>query len=179
MNSRPAFTLDVGVASRNYPTEALPDRKQGAQAGASYRIFNLGQTVFLHGYASIAYIRVGDVVNFQNVKDITYHLGGLLEVGVGRRLSLLGGLMIRQNYLTAEPYDRTRDGDNRPNPMTQLGQVGEPRTLKLGLGAQYDFYVIPHGSMGIRGYIEQDYAYVSLTLSMEPAPRKRETLSGF
>ena len=63
--------------------------------------------------------------------------------------------------------------------MVQLQGVGESRSLKLGFGGQYDFYVIPHGSLGLRGYIEQDYAYIGLTMSMEPAPRKRASLSGY
>lgn len=179
MNDRPAFTFDMGLVSRTFGTTAIPDSKTGMAAGASYRVANLGQTVFLHAYAGIAYTKLGDVVSFRNVREVLYHFGGMLEVGVGRRLSLLGGLMFRENDLKADEYKQEIDGYIRPNPMTQLARVGESRSLKLGLGGQYDFYVIPHGSLGVRGYVEQDMIYVGLTMSMEPAPRKRASLSGF
>lgn len=173
---RPVFSLLVGGAFRNYPSILVEDRKGGVTAGVNLRLLNIAQTVFLHAYAGATYFKVGDVGTgsnyFRNVRDLTYHIGPMLEIGLGRRFSLFGTFFRRSNYLTAEP---PLPGETQSD-IRVLEFIGEPTVYKFGLGAQWDFYVIPHGSIGVRGYVEQDFGYVALTMALEPAPAKKFSL---
>lgn len=175
---RPALSMQLGGAFRYYPTTLIEDRKAGVTVGADLRLLNVAQTVFLHVFAGATYFAVGDVgqgVNtFRNIRDLTYHIGPMIEVGLGRRFSLFGAFLRRSNYITAEP----RPADQTQNPdVRNLENIGEPTVYKLGVGAQWDFYVIPHGSFGLRGYVEQNFGYLALTMAIEPAPRKRFNLN--
>lgn len=172
MTERPVFSLQLGGAFRNYPSIFVEDRKGGVTAGANLRVLSIAQTVFLHVFGGATYFRVGDVGTgtntFRNVRDLTFHIGPMLEIGLGRRFSLFGTFFRRSNHITAnEPLE----GERRPD-VRALEFIGEPTVYKFGLGAQWDFHVIPHGSLGVRGYIEQDFGYVALTMALEPAPRK-------
>lgn len=175
---RPNFSLELGAGIRYYPTVLIEDRKAGVTVGASYRLINIAQTVFLHLSANASYIPVGDVGTgnnaFRNVRDLTYRMGALLEVGLGRRFSVFGGFFRRSNYLTAEP----KASNTAPNPdISVLANIGEETNYKFGIGGQWDFYVVPHGSIGLRGYAEQNFAYIAFTMALEPAPRKRFNLN--
>lgn len=172
MQNRPAFSLQVGVASRNYLSELVPARKQGPSVAASWRAFNIAQTVFLHAYASASFFNVGDVAYYQNVKDFTLHFGPLLEVGIGRRLSLYASFLRRSNTLSSAPEE-----PGMPHNEGWLTYVDEPASFRPGFGLQWDFYVIPHGSLGVRGHFEQDYAVVYLTMAIEPKPSRRLNLN--
>ncbi|MCO5144299.1 MAG: hypothetical protein M9962_14520 [Oligoflexia bacterium] len=170
--NRPVFSLSGGVASRNYPTTAIPDRVTGYNVGVSYRFFDLGQTVFLHAYAGLSFFSLGDVNGFPDVRDTTLHYGPMLEVGIGRRLSLFGTFLRRSNSIETGV---NRGGANPP--LSALRGIGEEAIWKLGVGAQFDFYVIPHGSLGLRAQIEQDVYQVVLTMAIEPRPRERLDLN--
>lgn len=165
---RPAFQMFVGPAAKSYPTVLVPDAAPGASAGLSVRVMSLGQTVFLHALGSISWFRVGPVRDWANVRDITYHLGGALEFALGRKFSVLGAITRRWNDIFT---------DNSYQDERQLANIGEEARLKIGLGAQYDFYVIPHGSLGARLYGEKDYALLSLIMAIEPAPQKKMSLN--
>jgi hypothetical protein len=176
--ARPAFAMQLGTAFRFYESPLVEDRKAGITLGANLRLINIAQTVFLHIFASATYFRVGDIGEgnnaFRNVRDLTYHAGPLLEIGLGRKFSLFGSFFRRWNYLTAEP----KQVATAPNAdVRNLNFIGEPTNYKFGLGAQWDFYVIPHGSLGVRAHIEQNYGYVALTMAIEPAPPKRFNLN--
>jgi hypothetical protein len=171
MERRPLVSLHGGVAIYNYPSEAVEANRNGPTVGGSVRIFDIAQTIFLHAYGSVGWVKLGGVGPFTDVKDTVIHLGGLLEVGIGRRLSLFGSLLKRGHTLKSGP-----------DASLQFGTVERYTDLinegwKLGIGAQYDFYVIPHGSIGIRGHIEQDMGLVALTMAMEPRPRKKLSLN--
>jgi hypothetical protein len=60
--------------------------------------------------------------------------------------------------------------------MADINNVGQARSFFFGIGAQYDFYVIPHGSIGIHGEISQDFYLVTFAFSMEPRPREKLSL---
>jgi hypothetical protein len=105
---------------------------------------------------------------FPEVKDNITHFGGLLEVGVGRRFSLFGSLLRRGHTLSS---DRIEGGQFES--IDAFTNIISNEGWKFGVGAQYDFYVIPHGSLGIRGHVEVDMALVALTMALEPQPRKR------
>lgn len=169
MNNRPAFSLQVGGLVRNYGNDLVEGNKIGVSIGGSWRVFNIAQTVFLHAYASASLIRVGDVGPYPSVQDITLHMGPMLEVGIGRRLSLYGSLLRRSNTISAGQ-------SNFKNP-DYLRYVDEPTAWQLGFGAQWDFYVVPHGSLGARVHLEKDMALFYLTMAIEPVPRKRMSLN--
>jgi hypothetical protein len=172
MENRPMFSLHAGGAVFSYPSTAVQENREAITVGASVRVFNLAQTVFLHAYGSYSWVGVGPVGPFPNVKDTVLHLGGLLEVGVGRRVSIFGSLLRRAHTLSADtiPEGQFQTIDSFTNIITNEG-------WKIGVGAQYDFYVIPHGSIGIRGHLEQDMLLIALTMALEPQPKRRMTLN--
>ena len=173
-NNRPAFQLFLGAVNKAYVNIEVKGRQMGPVVGASYRFLSLGQTVFAHLYADIAWLRPGDVLSVPNVKDQMIHLGGLLEFALGRRVSIYGALLRRQSTVS----------DDKLNPLKPRGynsadltDVGEEPTLYLGAGVQWDFYVIPHGSLGTRFHVERDVFMLTLQMSMEPEPRRKITLN--
>lgn len=178
MENRPIFSLHAGLGVVNYPNEAVEPNIGATTVGGSIRVFNISQTVFLHAYGAMSWATIGNlnsaenITVFRNVKDRIIHVGGLLEIGIGRRLSLFGSLLRRSHTLVSDA-DTTGQYGNAENFASDLVNEG----IKLGVGLQYDFYVIPHGSLGLRGHLEQDMATVTLTMALEPAPRKRLSLN--
>jgi hypothetical protein len=172
MDNRPVFSLHGGVGVFNYPSEAVAENRSGATVGASIRLLNIAQTIFLHAYGSYSWTKLGIVGPFSEVKDTVQHLGGLIEIGIGRRLSLFGSLL-RRNHTLKTSEDASGQFGKIDNYANQIVNDG----WKLGVGAQYDFYVIPHGSIGIRAHVEQDMGLVALTMALEPKPKKRLSLN--
>jgi hypothetical protein len=175
LSKRPIFTFLGGVGLRNYATTAVPDLVTGYSVGTSIRVWDLGQTLFLHGLAGFTYFPIGTVGAYPDVHDKTYHLGGMLELAIGRRISIFGSFLQRRNFITFAPAKT--DVERVQRSPTQLQYIGEKPKWQLGLGVQYDFYVVPHGSLGIMGRIERDMTMILLTMAIEPAPRKRLSLN--
>ncbi len=179
MNRRPTFSLHGGAGIFNYGSNLIAPNIRGTTLGASVRLFDFAQTVFLHAYGSYSWVNLSTVAQFPNVKDKILHYGGLLEVGIGRRISLFGSLLYRNHTLRSD----TRPGMDGLEPWTlddlqkDSNQSFTSDGWKLGIGAQYDFYVVPHGSIGIRGHVEPDMMLVALTMALEPKPRKRLSLN--
>lgn len=171
---RPSFQIYVGAASRSYPSKALPDPFAGVGVGISYRMLRLGQTVFLHALGEVSYFYIGNVQSsgvpgsWPGVKDKTYHVGGIVEFGMGRSFSLLAGLTRRWSEISTDPHVTVSALEDR-----LLETVQEKKRIQLGVGGQYDFHVIPHGSLGARLYIEQDFGMLSFVMAIEPAPKKK------
>lgn len=187
MRDRPIFTLYAGTAFKDYPgnpsyaNDVERTRTTGVTVGASVRVIDLAQTVFAHIYFDYSWYSVGDIGPKENpassiaqVKDETFHIGPMIEIGVGRRISLFGSLLRRQARVSA---DKVGVLNVDQQDVGNLVGIGEKPTWQLGVGLQWDFYVIPHGSLGLRGHIEQDLAMVTLALAMEPAPRKKLNLN--
>jgi hypothetical protein len=171
-NKRPIFTAHAGMGIFNYPVTNVKENIPGANLGVSVRVFSLGQTVFLHGYASYSWVNVGGVGPFFEVKDSVTHIGAMLEIGIGRRLSLFGAIL-NCNHTLRSSNDASGEFGNVNNYAPTLASEG----WKPGVGLQYDFYVVPHGSLGLRAYVEQDMSLLALTMSVEPAPRKKLSLN--
>lgn len=171
MDNRPVFSLHAGMGVYNYPSVAVQENRGGATVGASIRLINIAQTIFLHAYASYGWVGLGAVGPYANVKDTVQHLGGMIELGIGRRISLFGSLLRRNHTLDATQSVAT----NPVNIDTYTDLVNEG--WKLGVGIQYDFYVIPHGSLGVRAHVEQDMGLLVLTMALEPKPKKRLSLN--
>lgn len=172
MQNRPAFSLHLGIGSRNYVEKALDTRKNGYSVAASWRFYNIGQTVFLHAYAGGTFYRIGDFGNYQNLSEFVFHVGPMLEVGIGRRLSLYGSFLRRSGTLRSDPAK-----PGRPHNSEALKYVEEETLFRPGLGAIWDFYVIPHGSLGVRVHVEQDIFMAMLTMAIEPTPPRRMNLN--
>jgi hypothetical protein len=171
-NKRPIFTAHGGISVVNYPVTGIAENIQAATAGASVRVWDIGQTVFLHAYGSFTWVNVGGVGPISEVKDAILNFGPMIEIGIGRRLSLYGSILRRNHNIKAGP-DASRQFGSLENFASQFAED----KWAPGLGIGYDFYVIPHGSLGIRAHVEQDIAMVALTMSIEPAPRKRLSLN--
>ncbi len=186
MSKRPIFSLYLGIAQRSYPDSSVPlldpnggstgqskilDPVRGYNVGASIRVLNLGQTIFLHVYGSASFFKLGDVGNYEGIKDFTLNYGPMVEIGLGRRISIFGSLLQRSNNLTGGLLA------GRGTEPTHLNGIGEDSTVRPGLGLQYDFHVIPYGSMGLHAHAEPNLIYLTLAFSMEPAPRRRMQLN--
>lgn len=186
MMGRPIFSLNGGIALRNYATSLVEGTTNGYAVAASARVFDLGQTAFLHGLVGASFFDVGDVgpgpagPSYGSVKDRTYHVGLMGEIGIGRRLSLFGTIMRRWNDVSFDAPSGTDAQKqavlNQRNPR-MLEYIGEKPGIKLGIGGQLDFYVIPHGSIGVQARIEKDYYYLGLAMALEPAPKKKMNLN--
>lgn len=173
MDNRPIFSLHSGMAVFNYPSEAVQENRGAVTVGASIRVLSIAQTVFLHAYGSYSWAKLGTAGPFSNVGDTVQHLGGLIEVGIGRRISLFGSLLLRNHTLK---------GILNPNATLNSGTNLDTFTLandgwKLGVGIQYDFYIVPHGSIGLRAHVEQDMGLLAIAMAIEPTPRKRLSLN--
>lgn len=172
--NRPMFSLFVGAANKAYVNILVLGRQTGPVVGGSLRVISLGQTVFAHLYADIAWFRPGDVGSIPDVRDEQIHLGGLLEFGLGRRISFYTSLLRRSSRVST-----TKLGSEKPAgyDTDDILDVGEEPTLYLGAGFQWDFYVIPHGSLGARFHVERDLFMLTLQMAMEPQPRRKLTLN--
>ncbi len=175
--SRPMFVAYLGLAQRNFLSSNLYEDgpRRGPSIGLSFRMVDLADTVFLHAYADYSNFKIGSVKTSSEYSPIvaanvsSFRAGPIVEIGIGRRLSLFGSLLRRSDLLTADPI--------QPNtsraPAIFYDNLAEPTEWRLGLGFLYDFYVIPHGAVGLRGQIEQDVYTISLSFAMEPVPRAK------
>jgi len=174
--NRPAFSLYTGLSFKSYPNNTLvkQDFTQGFAIGGSYRVINLAQTIFLHAFYAFNVYKVGYVGSIADVVDHTQQLGGMLELALGRRFSLYGTLFRHQNDISAQ--------NPNSNPLAvgniaDTNGIPEDPTWQLGAGLQWDFYVIPHGSIGLHLQVEKDIYAVTLAWAIEPTPRKKFSLN--
>jgi hypothetical protein len=181
--NRPAFSLYAGAALKSYSnTPVKASFTNGYSVAASYRVLHLGQTLFLHAYYAFSYFDVGDVGSVSNVTDQTQQLGGILELAVGRRFSLFGTLLRRQANIKAAPPKKNFNALGFPlasnaQDLSDINGVGEQPNWNLGAGFQWDFYVVPHGSIGVHVQVERSLYTLTLAMAIEPAPRKKLSLN--
>jgi hypothetical protein len=173
--NRPAFQLYLGAGMKSYVNPSVKQTfTNGYFVGASYRVIHIAQTLFLHAYYSFSYYDVGDVGSVPGVTDQTQQMGGILELAVGRRFSLFATLLRRQASVKAAPVNKqlaaTRD-------LADINDVGEQPNWNLGAGLQWDFYVVPHGSLGVHVQVERNLYSLTLAMAVEPAPRKKLSLN--
>lgn len=181
VSTRPAFSIGAGGAFRSYPSPLVLEQKQGLYWDTSLRVFSISDTAFLHLFASYSYIQLGNLNDndaaatnlFQALKETVLTYGPIVEIGVGRRLSLMAGLLHRSSTMTA---DLRKPSMTEAEKINILSNIAQKPSWNLGIGGQYDFVVIPHGSMGVRGYIESGLYTLGVVFSVEPAPRQKLTL---
>lgn len=189
LRSRPIFSLYGGAGFKAYPNSAVNQNNAsgtaisnsfftGPTVGASVRFFDISQTVFAHIYADYSWYSLGDVGtgigSVAQVHDETMHIGPILEIGIGRRFSIFGSLLRRQARISSDPIGVTDLGNQN---KSFLDNLGERPSWHLGVGAQLDFYVIPHGSLGVNFRIEENLYQVTLAFAIEPVPRKKLNLN--
>lgn len=178
LEHRPAFSLYTGLGYKGYKNVLVKGYITGPSVGASYRVISLGQTLFAHAYFGMSWYSVGDVGSISDVRDETMQLGGLLELALGRRFSVHTSFMRRTSLVKAKKFTTAEEAANHPRQdVRDLEDVGEPVTYYLGIGARYDFYVIPHASIGAIAHFEQDLFMLSLAFSFEPMARRKLNLN--
>ncbi len=164
--SRPPFSLILGYGSHTYASNLVQQGVHGFELGAEYRTWSLADTLYLSLYGSVTWLSLGAVGTYTDVKDTTLHAGPELQLDLGRRFTLTGSLLYRRNSISAT------SGAG----VAQLDTLHETGQFQFGLGAQYDFYKVPHACVGVRGYVEKDYGALLLTLSLEPIPNRKPDL---
>jgi len=168
--TRPIFSAYAGVGQKTYDnTLVTSNYTSGSTVAVSVRLISIAQSAFLHLYGAYSWYSLGNVGSVNNVKDETMHAGPMLEFGLGRRFSLFGSVLRRQSIVNAD------FGPNRN--LNDIGNIGQQANWQLGLGAQWDFYVVPHGSLGLHAHLEQDLYCLMITMAIEPAPRKKLSLN--
>ncbi len=172
-SSHPPFSLYLGSGVKSYVNNNVSSTYNfGWMIGAGYRVINLGQTLFLHAVFRYSNYSLGNVGSVPQVSDSTMEYGGMLEFAFSRRFSLFGTLIARQSVVSAQS-PAAGDTEN----LSDINGIGMPRTFYLGMGGQYDFYVIPHGSIGLHVELSQGLYVFTLAMSMEPTPAKKLSLS--
>ncbi len=168
---RPPFSLMLGYGSRSYGNTLVPQRINNVDFGVNIRLLRAGSMFSLNGNASFAWGAIGNVGAALQVSDFTTRFGLFAEMDFTRRFSLLGGLFRRTNVIKT----LVAPDSSHANDLT--GLILHNPAYSIGAGAQYEIYVIPHGSLGVRAYMERDYYTVSLVVSMEPRPRSRNSIN--
>ncbi len=171
--NRPGFSLHAGLANKGYINNAVEGRITGPTVGLSIRMLSLGRSFFVHAHGSMSWFSVGNVLSVTNVKDQQLQYGGIFELGLGRSFSIYGSFLRRQSYVSAEGGAEEVATRN----VADLENVGNRPEWQPGAGVQWDFYVVPHGSMGARFHVEPDIFMVTLTMAIEPRPRKKLSLN--
>ena len=185
---RPAFALYLGPGFKSYTNDPDIGTRTGISLGLSYRVFEVAQLFSMSAFAGATILNLGDIggqyvadpsskwtgtSHIPHVNEKTYQVGLIGSIDLGRRFSILGGI----NYTTSSVSFGTQANADDAWPKEIAPNISDAPALQLGVGAQYDFYVIPHGSMGIRGYAQQNLFVLSLAFSMEPQPRKKINLN--
>lgn len=186
-SNRPVFSLFGGAGSMSFPSNlTTQSRYIGPSVGLGIRALHLGQTIFAHLYSDWTFFNLGTVGTVQQVSVRTFRIGGLLELALGRRLSGFISLFRRQGVVSSPSFDTSPPPAGQlPNTLAHpanfnphdADNIGEPSEWLLGVAAQWDFYVVPHASAGVRLQAERDLFMLSLTISMEPTPPKKLTLN--
>jgi hypothetical protein len=170
-SNHPAFSLYVGTGVKSYQNLNVQSNYNfGLMAGLGFRVLSLGQALFLHAIYRFSAYTLGDVGSVPGVVDNTQEFGGMLEFALSRNFSVFGTLLARQSVVRAQP-------PSGPENLSDINGIGQARSFFLGIGGQYDFYVIPHGSVGVHVDVSQGLYVMTLAISMEPAPAKKLSLS--
>jgi len=165
--SKPGFGLIVGGASKNYPSTLVSGWSTGAEMGADIRFLKFSDFLSLHFNPSLSFNsgRITYTNYSLGFSDLSTRLGLFAELGIGRTFSFFGGFSRITNKIITKNFLKAASDLNNIS-------LDEPQ-YKLGGGMQYDFYVIPHGSIGLRGYAEINYVSLSFIMLMEPTPKRR------
>ena len=172
--NRPLFSLYGGLGLKAYPNSLVKqERTTGYLLGASLRMFSLSQIFFLHATYRFGSYKLGDVGSLAGVLDNTQQWGGMLELSLSRRISFFLNFLRRQALVTTTATSLSQNPANTKDALL----IGQEPSWYFGLGAQWDFYVIPHGSLGLHVEAEQDLYTVTLAMALEPAPKKKISLN--
>ena len=164
--------------SKGYPNDLVVEsRTTGYLLGASLRLFNIAQTLFFHLYYDWSFHNVGRLNTIDRVRDHTQHFGGMLELGLGRRISLYGTMFLRNSHAFFASPPPDFNPSLRQYNTRDVSNIGEEPTWYPGLSLLWDFHVVPHGSLGLLAHVERDIYSVAISMAIEPAPPKKFNLS--
>lgn len=180
---KPGFVLWGGYVNKAYTTNLLPDPEAGLEIGMSARIWrtSLFSLPFnLHVFGAATFISISEIIDrglqFVNNKDLTLRFGGLIEWELSRRISLFAGAGKYFTEISTDGALIQGSIDETVSAGPTLNKIDEDPFF-VGVGAQWDFHVRPHGSLGLRLWAEPGYVAALLTLTMEPIPRRRVSLN--
>lgn len=195
---KPGWTLFAGYAMKSYEV-VVPNSMPGVEVGTHIRLLSgelFSLPMSLHAFGAVTFTSLGDIkgtavfnnaertVTVPEVQDRTYRVGALLELQLSRRFQLYGGVF--KVFSEQEITNRTRKAHyfDANNNNAQVDVSAGPIYDKIdddrftpGVGLQWDFYVVPHASLGLRAWAEVRYITVLLTFSAEPVPRNRNSLN--
>lgn len=190
--NKPAYSIFGGGGVRSYTVAGVEPVRSGFEVGVNLRFLNgtlLKMPLSMHFYGSVSFISIntmygvseGRNITVVGVQDTTYRAGLMLELELSRRVQLFGAIYQRQNIVSNEyAHTDTIDPLIGDYTRTRAGPVTGPlliRQITGGIGAQWDFYVVPYASLGLRGWLEPGYASLTMVFSLEPRPRNRNSLN--
>ena len=192
---KPGWTLFGGYSMKTYTTDIIKEAKNGLILGTHFRIFGwdfFRMPLSLHVLASVNFVSLDDVkiivleagvereLAAQSVKERTYRVGGLLEWEFSRRIQAYGGLYKQVSEVEAKGasiVDPNQATGFRGISASSVTDTLREDIINFGVGLNWDFYVIPHASFGLRAWMEPRYFAMMLTFTAEPVPRNRNSLN--
>ena len=166
---KPGFSVHIGAARKEYGISILPKPKMGLELGLLINVISIPKIPIsfkLGGGVSV--FNVGAVLDpRENVLDLVYRFGGYLEVSLNRRFQLLFGAL---HYMSRPISIADEEAEEDFDSELSLDRIRETR-FTPGIGAQFEFKVVPYGSMGVLLWAEERYLGVLLSFSMTPVPR--------
>ena len=177
--SRPGISFSAGAEMKNYLTTLIPSWEKGVEFGFALRYYKIGTLgLWANAQWGLNYIpvvgtpaslpsgQVGAVLGGQ-MHDQTVRLGTMAEFGFWRRFYLVGGVfhVLGKHRFGIEPTVQAQ--------KNYINVEG----WRLGVGGEVIIYQIPHFDLGVRAYVEKDYAALVFNFTFEPAPPKRLSLN--
>lgn len=179
---KPGTAVWLGYATKQYSTNLLPNSQNGLEVGISGRLWRssiFSMPLNFNLFAAATFISLDDLVDrgftFVGNKDLSIRVGGMIEWEISRRIQLFVGAgkyfteVSTKGALINEAITEVPSG-------ATLAKVDED-PLFVGVGAQWDFHVVPHGSIGARAWAEPGYISLLLTFTVEPIPRNRNSIN--
>ncbi len=168
---KPDWTLFMGGAQKSYPTNTLSDKATGLAFGFNTRLLEiplpLTGNIFFNLYAAGTYLNLGDIsqpnIFLADATDLTVRAGVLGEWELFRRLQVFALASYQYTKIGGTGLDTHKD---------RLKDNG----LKISLGGQYEWYVVPYGSMGLRVLVDTSLITATLTLAVAPVPRSSKPI---
>ena len=168
-SQKPGFSFHLGAVRKEYGISILNTPKMGVELGLTLRLINIPHfpvSFLIGGGASIinlGQVRSGD----ERIIDVLYRFGAFMEFSLHRRFQILFGAL----HYMSRPVNI---GTNADTTNDTIDRIRETR-FSPGAGIQYEFHVIPYGSIGLRFWIEERVTALLLTFSMSPTPRSERS----
>lgn len=187
--AKPPITLHVGYGQRTFAAgSGVTEVQPGFGGGFHTRLLGgrpLGLPISLHADAAVMFTDVGTVSGLVegepreavSVAETMYRFGLLAQLELSRRIILYGGVFYRLNEVRNSGGRSSNDNSIQGLNVAPLVGALAVREISFGLGAEWDFYVVPFGSLGIRGWYEPGLIVGSLSYSFDFVRPKRGAMN--